>query len=642
MSDLRSGSADLASKPLARAVASAFGKPGLLVAAAGLVLSPAAFAATYTVGNTNDNGSSSLRDAIAQANANPGADTIDFAANVSGTITLTTGSLVITDDVTIQGPGASVLTIDGGGSVTRANKSAAYYGFYGSDIVINGEGGGQDRPSAPQAAGAVTISGLTLTGGHAENGGAINAYNTALVVNNCVITGNYAYDSGGGIFIGGYNSTLSVSSSTISNNSAYKYGGGVATNDEGAAITIQQSSLTGNSAKYGGGVFVHNDNDHALTITGSTISGNRAVSRYFYFNGYYNSYSGYYGGNGGGVLARRTPFVISNSTIANNTADSVGGGIASDGGDYAATLSNSTISGNRANYAGGIVQYGVYLTLTNSVIAGNTANLDPDTGNPGNATIAAAFSLIEDTGGSTITDNGGNLLNVAPQLGALANNGGPTLTMLPLAGSPLINAGDPAFSGLTTDQRGTGFPRIIGGRVDIGAVESGTAVVAAATIPAPALGLGGKLGLGALLGLAGLAVARRRRNLGTAAGILLAAALGVSSPTPALAKAKYAAQGGQESRHSEATTITSFTVQGKIVTIVLGDGQTIKTAKSRVHTVDKRSSASHRLVRNPAKVTSGTPAAVRYEIGRNGHARDVSIRLTDTLEQAQSLIAHKP
>ncbi|HZW52339.1 MAG TPA: right-handed parallel beta-helix repeat-containing protein [Rudaea sp.] len=626
----------LASKPLARAVASAFGKPGLLAAAtAGFVLSPTAFAATYTVGNLNDSGSSSLRDAIAQANANPGADTITFASNVTGTITLTSGSLYIYDGVSIQGPGASVLTIDGGASVTRP---AAPSRITDSVIVIN-DGGRPQRPASALAATPVTISGLTITGGYSNDGGGIDAYNADLQVNDCIVTGNYASHAGGGIYIGGYYSTLTVSRSTISNNFAYYEGGGVATMEYGATITLQQSSLTGNQAKYGGGVYVHSDNGHALTITGSTISGNSVRSYSYYYGGNNRSY----GGLGAGVFVEHTPLTISNSTIANNNAARIGGGVfnfINDSGNYSATLSNSTVSGNSANYAGGIVQsYNGTINLSNTVIAGNTAGEDADTGTPRGGDIAASFSLIGDTGGSTISDNGGTLLNVAPQLGALADNGGPTMTMLPLAGSPLIDAGDPAFSGPATDQRGAGFPRIINGRVDIGAVEFGTAAAATA-VPAPGLGLGGQLGLGALLGLAGLAVVRRRRMLGAAAGVAFAAALAVSSPN--VAHAAYKAQGGHESRHHEATTITSISVKGKIVTVVLGDGQTLKIRKGQLHTIDRRSTATRRQLRDPSSLSSGTPAAVHYEIGANGKVRDLRIRVVDTLQQAQALVARKP
>jgi hypothetical protein len=542
------------------------------------VLSPAAFAATYTVGNLND-----------------------------------------------RGPGAGVLTIAGGTQVTRPS-APSYYNSQTSDIVIGYSGGGGNKPAATLAATPVTISGVTITGGYSGKGGGIYANNTLLTITSCNVTGNTAYYSGGGVYIAGYYSALTVNNSTISNNTAGNTGGGLATTD--SAITVNQSSVTGNTAGRGGGIHAHNDNANALTVTASTVSGNTSTGSYSYSNT-----------GGGGVYTRHMSTSISNSTIANNNSTAgFGGGFGnySNGtANQSTTLSNSTVSGNSAPYAGGVsANYSGAITLTNSAVGGNTARYsDNDVGTHGGGTIAAAFSLIGDTGAATITDNGGNLLDVAPQLGALANNGGPTMTMLPLAGSPLIDAGDPAFSGLATDQRGAGFPRVINGRVDIGAVEFGTAA-AAEKIPAPALGLGGQLGLGALLGLAGLAVARRRRSLGAAAGILMAATLSLSSPAQA-------AQ-GHESRQREAVTITSFSVDGKIATIVLGNGQTISAPKWQVRTLDRRSNATSRQVRKPSSVTSGTPAAVSYETDKHGQSHHVRIRLTDTLQQAQALIAQKP
>lgn len=634
MSDHRDDVATSAATPLARAIASALSASGLIAAVAGSAFSPSASANTYTVVNNNDSGSGSLRDAVNQANSNPGNDIVTFASNVTGTITLTSGSIYIYDGVDIQGPGASVLTIAGSFGNQPPRPSANVAGF--SDFVINGGGSGNvgrpASPSAPLAPTPIAFSGVTITGGSANFGGGINAYNATVTVDNCVVTGNTAAYSGGGIFIASYYnyyggstaSSVTVTNSTISNNTAGYDGGGVATTD--SAITIQQSALTGNSAADGGGVFMHNDNQYALTITASTLSGNTA--------GGGGSYSG-----GGGVYVRHSSATISNSTIANNPASTDGGGGVTtyfeDSGYYAVSFANSTVSGNSATTGGGIYQTSDgAITLTNSVVAGNTAATDPDMSSS-TGSFAAAFSLIGNPGAATITDNGGNLMNVAAQLGALANNGGPTQTMQPLAGSPLIDAGDPAFSGLTNDQRGAGFPRIVNGRVDIGAVEGGAAVAAAVT-PSPGLGLGGKLGLGALLGLAGLAVARRRRNLGGAAGLLLAAALSVSAPNLA-----QAAQ-GHATKQREAVTITSYTVNGKIATIVLSNGQTLSAKKWQIRLLDRRSNAKSRQVQDPASIASGTPAAVSFETGKKGGASHVRIRLADTLEQAQAMIARKP
>ena len=94
----------------------------------------------------------------------------------------------------------------------------------------------------------------------------------------------------------------------------------------------------------------------------------------------------------------------------------------------------------------------------------------------GVGTASIGYSLIRYPGNALFplpyTDLGGNIIGQNPLLGPLQNNGGPT-TMMPAATSPAINAGDPAFTPPpNTDQRGTGFPRVIGGRIDMGAVEA--------------------------------------------------------------------------------------------------------------------------------------------------------------------------
>src|SRR4051794_8592490 len=68
---------------------------------------------TFSVVNLHDAGAGSLRQAVLDADAHPGADVIRFAPNLRGTIALTSGELSVTDDVTIAGPGAGKLTVSG-------------------------------------------------------------------------------------------------------------------------------------------------------------------------------------------------------------------------------------------------------------------------------------------------------------------------------------------------------------------------------------------------------------------------------------------------------------------------------------------------------------------------------------------------
>src|SRR5689334_16981547 len=67
----------------------------------------------FTVTNLNDSGSGSLRDAVASANAHPGADVIRFQASLDGKIVLTSGQMEITGELAIDGPRMSRITISG-------------------------------------------------------------------------------------------------------------------------------------------------------------------------------------------------------------------------------------------------------------------------------------------------------------------------------------------------------------------------------------------------------------------------------------------------------------------------------------------------------------------------------------------------
>src|SRR6266550_2880688 len=191
-------------------------------------------AATITVTSTADSGAGTLRDALASASD---CDTIDFS--VTGTITLTSGQLVVNNSLTISGPGAANLAVNG---------NAASRIFY----ISSGK--------------TVTISGLTITNGRksgigieSQGAGTLNDHAT-LTVSNCTISGNSAAGNGGGIYnTGGFfgSATLTVNNSTISGNTAGGGGGGGVFNDGSssgsAPLTVSNCTISGNSAVSGGG-----------------------------------------------------------------------------------------------------------------------------------------------------------------------------------------------------------------------------------------------------------------------------------------------------------------------------------------------------------------------------------------------------
>ncbi len=204
---------------------------------------------TITVTNTNDSGTGSLRKAIADASFG---DTIEFAANVTGTITLTSGELLIDNRLTINGPGAKDLTISG-------NHASRVFRTTGDTVTING----------------LTIANGNGSGndGSLDGGGIFNR-DATLIINFCAILHNSSQRSGGGIRNTG--GTLIVNHSTISFNTAGDDGGGISIAGNatfGASLTINNSTISFNTAgKPGGGIF---NGLGKLSVINSTITGNR-------------------------------------------------------------------------------------------------------------------------------------------------------------------------------------------------------------------------------------------------------------------------------------------------------------------------------------------------------------------------------
>ncbi len=179
-------------------------------------------------------------------------------------------------------------------------------------------------------------------------------------------------------------------------------------------------------------------------------------------------------GFGGGISSNGTgaTLTISNSTISGNSALTIdqapgrGGGIGNSG---SLQIANSTISGNSATNGGAICNNAAPLEIANSIL--NAGDVGQNIFNDGGTITSLGYNLSSDNGGGYL--NGpGDQTNTDPILGPLQDNGGPTQTHRPYPQSPAIDAGDPSFTPPPFyDQRGTGFDRVVNGRIDIGSFE---------------------------------------------------------------------------------------------------------------------------------------------------------------------------
>ncbi len=324
------------------------------VAAAAVVTAPGAEAANFTVSNTNDAGVNSLRQAVINANGTAGPDTISFSgAGASGEIRLAT-EIAITDDLTINGPGAGQLAISGDSNNNNLRDFATSNVAQGDTRIFHIT----DATSPGSPLEVVSISGLTLKEGvadrfqsglpYTESGGAIYSDEVDLRLSNLTVTDNVATDNGGGVSTED-DGRLSITNSTFSGNRARAAGG---------AIYSEVEKYQPGSGKFG------------AQITGSQVTGNTAGGTNFGAFGYSGS------PDGGGIEMKYGQALISNTTIAGNTAltDNAGtisgesGGLGLVGGSR---VENSTISGNTAGTAGGGISMSGSRLLA-STVSGNT------------------------------------------------------------------------------------------------------------------------------------------------------------------------------------------------------------------------------------------------------------------------------
>lgn len=457
--------------------------------------------------------------------------TIDNST-ISGNSASSGAGLATSGNMTVSNSDISGNTaVNGGGGIAVASGTTTV----NNTNISNNSGGFNGGGIFLDIGGRIEVADSLIADNTADNkgGGLIAFGNSNATVTNTTVSGNFARKSGGGIQVE-KNGNMTLIDSTVSDNTAdvngsASNGGGISTS---GSVNITGSTISTNFANSGGGG-INIDADGSLTMTDSTVSGNSAIDR---GAGIFNNFgiatiadsiitTNAAGNNGGGIASNGT-LNVNNTTVSGNSTETGGGGGIGTGGP--ATITNSTISGNSAGFnGGGIFNFnsgaaGSNATVTNTTISGNSARnsgggifnfdgtialnnttlTDNSARNSGGGlfngnSATLTNSIIANSDGADVVNNGGattnttgvnliedgsltgtNILNQDPSLGPLQDNGGSTQTHALLSGSPAIDAGSNAQvpPDFDSDQRGFGYPRIVGTKVDLGALEAANIV----------------------------------------------------------------------------------------------------------------------------------------------------------------------
>lgn len=401
----------------------------------GLILpgAPARAASTFAVNTTIDawdanpgdgvcataagNGVCSLRAAVMEADALGGVNVINLPAGVYNLSIFTgaeeedpqAGDLDLGGTLSIVGAGASQTIVDSGQVGDRVFQVLSRADVALSGITIrNGVpviGSVRDGGGIYVGGAKLALDRVVLT--HNDAGAIYNTRSTLILTETTIISNTGGF--GAGIYSTDF-STLKMTNSAVLENTSGGAGGALYNNDSTAALS--GVTIAGNVGRYGGGGIFNNG---TLTLVNTTISGNRV-----------SPFGGAGGGSGGGIYNDSgRPLSLVNVTLVGNSSTDAGGGI--------------------FNFDTGTV------SLKNTIVANS-----PSGGNCAGSITSAGNNL--DSGASCGLKQAGDRGNLAPLLGPLANNGGPTPTHALLAGSPAINAGDNAGCP-ATDQRGVARPQ---------------------------------------------------------------------------------------------------------------------------------------------------------------------------------------
>ena len=441
-----------------------------VVAAAAIVSITSAHAASFTVTRFDDPapgpcdpGDCSLREAVIAANAAAGADTIDLPA---GTYTLTIadstegpsatdatqGDLDVTGPLALQVPGGGAATIDAGArfsagassiSMSQPGTTARVLHVVSSSLSTSGitiTGGSADQGAGVQVeTGTLTVTGGGLSGNVANGnccGGGIGAIRSDVTLTGATVSSNaVAQCCGGGIY--NESSAVTMTGGSIASNDAFGSSGAGVHNwsdqsaGRNATLTLSNVAVTGNDVRSccGGGIYNETGGPIQVTISGSTFSGNAASDDccggaiYSKPSATVTATDTSFSGNTtagccGGAIYNEGAFSLTRGSITNNSiVNCCGGGLAGLGASSSTSLTNVTVSGNGAGTepgqaglpsAGGLYldAAGGQMTLEHVTVASNSGSngasgiSNGDIGVPAAGTLTMRRSIVANNTGA--------------------------------------------------------------------------------------------------------------------------------------------------------------------------------------------------------------------------------------------------